>query len=160
MVSLNEIHAFPQRSMPLRRKTREMCCTTLTKRPTLGFCTPILRSTWRRTLRSTACHAARSRAALWWMSAIYWPDFPTFTYPAPISRPRWGRQKYKFFVHPCEVVRQCPVLQFQSTRSWWPVGPGVFVDGLVVFSECHKNAFQITVCVALVASVLICGSTL
>jgi len=36
-------------------------------------------------------HAMLSRAALWWMTVIYWPDFPTFTYPSPIWRPQWGR---------------------------------------------------------------------
>jgi len=40
--------------------------------------------------RSTAFHAVLSRAALWWITAIYWPDFPTFTYHSPIWRPQWG----------------------------------------------------------------------
>jgi len=30
-----------------------------------------------------------SWAALWWMTVIYWPGFPT-TYPSPISCPQWG----------------------------------------------------------------------
>jgi len=28
-------------------------------------------------------------AAFRWMTAIYWPNFPTFTYPSPIWRPQW-----------------------------------------------------------------------
>jgi len=36
-----------------------------------------------------ARHSVLSRAALWWMTAIYWPDFPTFIYPSPICRLRW-----------------------------------------------------------------------
>jgi len=31
-------------------------------------------------------HAVLSRAVLWWITAIYWPDFATFTYPSPIWR--------------------------------------------------------------------------
>jgi len=39
---------------------------------------------------STAFHAVLSRAALWWMTAIYWPDFQTFTYLSHIWYPQWG----------------------------------------------------------------------
>jgi len=36
-----------------------------------------------------------SRAALWWTTAIYWPDFPTFTYPSPpVWCPQWGRSPW------------------------------------------------------------------
>jgi len=41
-------------------------------------------------LLDTKCYEARdfhdvvSRAAVWWMTAFYWPDFPTFTYPSPV----------------------------------------------------------------------------
>jgi len=41
-------------------------------------------------LRSTSFHAVLSGAALWWMTAIYWQDFPTFTYPSAIWLPQWG----------------------------------------------------------------------
>jgi len=63
---------------------------------------------WR--LQSSAITDKPSDAsALWWMTAIYWPnfatqsftrgqlltayrpDFPTFTYPSPIWLPQWGR---------------------------------------------------------------------
>jgi len=43
------------------------------------LCTPMLRS-WHKTLRSTAFP----------LFAIYWPDFPTFTFQSPIWRPQWG----------------------------------------------------------------------
>jgi len=45
---------------------------------------------WHKTLRNTAFRAVLSRADIWWMTAIYWPDFPTFTYPSSIWRPQWG----------------------------------------------------------------------
>jgi len=35
-------------------------------------------------------HALLTAAALWWMTVIHWPDFLSFTYPAPIWRPEWG----------------------------------------------------------------------
>jgi len=46
----------------------------------------MLISSWHKTLRSTAF-----QAALWWMTAIYWPGFPTFTYPSLIWCPQWGK---------------------------------------------------------------------
>jgi len=52
------------------------------------LCTPMLRSPWHKTLRSTVFRAVLPRAAIWWMTAIYWPHIPTFTYPSPI----WRRQ--------------------------------------------------------------------
>jgi len=42
----------------------------------------------RSTAWSTAFRAMLLRAALWWMTAIYWPNFATFTYPSPV----WRRQ--------------------------------------------------------------------
>jgi len=54
------------------------------------LCTPLLRYPWHKTLRSTAFYAVLSRAALWWMTAIYWSNFPTFVRPFSIWRPRWG----------------------------------------------------------------------
>jgi len=50
--------------------------------------TPMLRSS-HKTLQSSAFHVVLSRAALWWMTAIYWPDFPTFTYPSRIWCLEW-----------------------------------------------------------------------
>jgi len=57
-------------------------------RTTQRLCTSMLRSAWHKTLWSTDFHAVLSRAALWWMTAIYWPDFPSFIYPSLI----WRRQ--------------------------------------------------------------------
>jgi len=37
-----------------------------------------------------ARHAVLSRADLWWMTAIYWPDFPTVTNLFSIWHPQWG----------------------------------------------------------------------
>jgi len=54
------------------------------------LCTPMLRSPWYKTLRSPAFHPVLPRAAFWRMTAVYWPDFPIFTYPSRIWRPQWG----------------------------------------------------------------------
>jgi len=52
------------------------------------LCTPMLTSPWHKTLRSKAAfHAVLLRAALSWMTAIYWRDFPTFTTPLPFDEP-------------------------------------------------------------------------
>jgi len=53
---------------------------SLTNRPTLCL---------RWCLHSTAFHAVLSRTVFWWMTAIYWPDFPTFICPSPIWRSQW-----------------------------------------------------------------------
>jgi len=40
-------------------------------------------------------YAVLSRAALWRMTAIYWPDFPTFTSPLGVRRiSQWGGIKH------------------------------------------------------------------
>jgi len=39
---------------------------------------------------SAITHKPPYAAALWWMTAIYWPDFATFTYPFPIWCSQWG----------------------------------------------------------------------
>jgi len=62
------------------------------RQTTQHLCTLTLRSPWHKTLRSTAFHAVLSKAALWWMTVIYWPDFPTFTNPRPCDaiNPPWA----------------------------------------------------------------------
>jgi len=37
-----------------------------------------------------ARHAVLSRAARWWMAAIFWPDFPTFISSLPFGSPNEG----------------------------------------------------------------------
>jgi len=82
------------------------------------LCTTMLRSLWHKTLRNIAFHAVLSRATLWRMTVIYWPDFLTFTYPSPIWRPQWRRSpwavRFIFFVGKLEwlgynlvTVAQC-----------------------------------------------------
>jgi len=42
----------------------------------------MLASRWNKMLQSTAFHAMLSRAILWWMTAIYWPNFVTLPFDA------------------------------------------------------------------------------
>jgi len=54
--------------------------------------TKLIQLDFRHTYLYDACarHAMLSTAAVWWITAIYWPDFRTFTYPPPIWYPQWG----------------------------------------------------------------------
>jgi len=53
------------------------------------LCTVMLKSPWHKMLPCIPFQAVLSRAALWWMTAIYWPNFSTFTSPSPIWLPQW-----------------------------------------------------------------------
>jgi len=65
-----------QRNVIMNKKIRYRCQTAR------HLCMKI--SSTQNTIRSTAFHDVLLRAALWWMTAIYWPDFFTFTYPSPM----------------------------------------------------------------------------
>jgi len=78
---------IPVLALQYAKWDKKLSCRWQTAR---RLCTLMLRSPRHKTPRSTAFCIVLSRAAVWWMTAIYWPDFPTFTYPSPAWRSQWG----------------------------------------------------------------------
>jgi len=94
---------------------------------TLSYRWQTTRSRWHKTLRSTAFHVVLLMAALWWMTAIYWPDFPTFTYPCPI----WEIPRSIEFIFGMEKTRMAG-LQSDEGRMMMMIDSVVWVQHINV----------------------------
>jgi len=100
------------------------------------------------TLQNTAFHAAPSRTALWWMTPIYWPDLPTFTYPPPSHLTQtWNESRSLFSLWPLSlsvIYGSFLLISFDWCYVNMQVGPSAVSCHCQTVSDCTAVSYLFT----------------